>query len=101
MRRQSGDLLAARIQLFQRAEGAFDDGRDVLKSLADAVLGELQDRLLGPAEDLLGFVGVLDGLGDGVLRDVDQPAQQRLVADDANVVLNGGRSGTPSISDER
>ncbi len=62
--------------------------RDVQESLANAVLGELEDRLLGAAEDLFGFVGVLDGFGDGVLRDVDQPAQQRLVADDADVVLN-------------
>ena len=88
MRRQSGDFLAARVQLLQRAERRFDDVGDVQKSLANAVFGELEDRLLGASQDFFGFVGVLDGFGDGVLRDVDQAAQQRLVADDADVVLD-------------
>ncbi len=86
--RQAGDLLAPRVQLLQRAERTLDDGRDVQKALPNAVLRELEDGLLGPAQHLLGFVGVVDGLGNGVLRDVDQPAQQRLVAHDANVVLD-------------
>ena len=33
---------------------------------------------------------MLDGFGDGGLRDVDESAQQRLVAHDANVVLDAG-----------
>ncbi len=61
--------------------------------MPDAVLGELEDGLLGAAQHLLGFVGVVDGFGDGALRDVDEPAQQRLVAHDANVVLDGGPLG--------
>ncbi len=61
---------------------------NVEEALADAVFRELEDGLLGAAQHLLGFVGVLDGLGDGVLRNVDQAAQQRLVADDANVMLD-------------
>ena len=77
-----------REQILQRAERTFDDGRDVQKALPNAVFGELEDGLLGPAQHLLGFVGVVDGFGNGVLGDVDQPAQQRLVAHDANVVLD-------------
>ena len=85
---QAGDFLPARVQFVERAERAFDDGGNVLEALPDAVLRELEDRLLGAVDDLFGFVGMLDGFGDGVLRDVDQPAQQRLVAHDANVVLD-------------
>ena len=88
MRRQSGNFLAARVQLFQRAERTFDDGRNVQEPLSNAVVRELEDGLLGPTQHLFGFVGVLDGLGDSVLRQVDQAAQQRLVAHDAHVVLD-------------
>ena len=93
VRRQAGDFLAARVQLFQRAERSFDDGRDVHESLSNAVLRELEDGLLGASQHLLGFVGMLDGLGDGVLRQVDEAAQQRLVAHDAHVVLDRGPVG--------
>ena len=58
------------------------------KPLSNAVFGELEDGLLGASQNFFGFVGVLDGFGDGVLGDVDQAAQQRLVAHDADVVLD-------------
>jgi hypothetical protein len=74
--RQPGNLLAARVEFLQRAERSSDDGRDIHESLLHAVFGELEDGLLGAAQDLFGFLGVLDGFGDGVLRDVDQAAQQ-------------------------
>ncbi len=59
-----------------------------MNALPNAVLGELEDGLLGASQHLFGFVGVLDGFGNRVLREVDQAAQQRLVANDADVVLD-------------
>ncbi len=70
-----------------------------LKPCPETVLGELEDALLGAIDDLFGFVGVVDGLGDGELRDVDESAQQRLVAHDADVVLDAGAVG--NAVDER
>ena len=96
---EAGDLLAAGVEFVERAEGVLDDRRDVDEALAEAVLGELEDALLGAVDDLFGFVGVVDGFGDGVLRDVDEAAQQRLVAHDADVVLDGGPVG--NAVDER
>ena len=66
---------------------------DVEKPLSNAVFGELEDGLLGASQNFFGFVGVLDGFGDGVLGDVDQAAQQCLVAHDADVVLDAGALG--------
>ena len=76
-----------------------DDGGNVGEALAETVLGELEDALLGAVDDLFGFVGVVDGFGDGVLRDVDEAAQLRLVAHDADVVLDAGALG--NAVDER
>ena len=90
---EAGDLLAAGVERIERAEGVLDDGGDVSKALAETALGELEDALLGAVDDLFGFVGVLDGFGDGVLRDVDEATQLRLVAHDAHVVLDRGALG--------
>ena len=96
---ESGDLLAAGVEFVERAEGVLDDRRNVGEALAETVLGELEDALLGAVDDLFGFVGVVDGFGDGQLRDVDEAAQQRFVTNDADVVLDAGPVG--NAVDER
>ena len=88
MRRQTRDFLRPLVKLVQRSERAADDGRDVHESLSNAVLGEPEDSLLSPPQHLFRFVRMLDRFSDGALRDIDEPAQQRLVAHNADVMLD-------------
>jgi hypothetical protein len=89
VRGQAGDALPALQQGIHRAERVADDLLDALKAFANALLGELEDGGFGIVEDFVGGLGLLAGLGDGGIGHVDQPAQNGLVADDANVMLDG------------
>ena len=90
---EAGDALAALQQGIDRSEGVADDLLDPLKALANALLGELEDGSLGVVEDFVGGLGLLAGLGDGGIGNADQPAQNGLVADDSDVMLDGRAVG--------
>src|SRR5260370_21637670 len=90
---EPGDALAALQQGVDRAKRVADDLLNTLKALANAFLGELKDGGFSVIENFVGRLGLLAGLSDSGVRDVDQPAQDGLVADDSNVMLDGGAIG--------
>jgi hypothetical protein len=55
-------------------------------------LGDREDRALGLVEQDVGLLIGLVGVGQDLVRRVDQAAQRRLLLDDARVVLDVGRS---------
>ena len=90
---EAGDALAALEKRVDGAEGVADDILNALEAFADTLLGEGEDGGFGVVEDLVGGLGLLAGLGDGVIGNADEAAQDRLVADDVNVMLDGGPVG--------
>ena len=66
-----------------------------------ALLRDLEDLLLGDVEQLGGGLPALERLADDRRRDLDEPAQQRLLADDLRVVLDvrRGRHGVDEEAD--
>ena len=79
-----------RLQLFDRGKAALHEIAQRHEPGADAILGDGKDRTLGLVEQqvrlLLGFVGV----GEDLVRRVNQVAERRLLFDDARVVLDVG-----------
>ena len=55
-----------------------------------AVFRQREDGLLGAVQQLIGFLLGLKAFGNDVVGGVDQVPQQRLLLDDASVVLDGG-----------
>jgi len=60
----------------------FDDLLHAQKAATDALFGKLEDRGFGVVDDLFGRITLLAGPYNGGVGGMDQPAQQRLVADD-------------------
>ena len=88
---QAGDASAALEELVEiAAEGLHGDGADVGELLPAALLGEVEDAGFGGVDDLGGGAGLLQGLGDDGVGGVDEAAQHRFVAHDADVVLQRG-----------
>src|SRR5215472_9413298 len=87
------NFLSASIEFVERAEGITDDRRNVGEAFAQSVLGEGEDLLFGKVDDIFGILGVLDSTSDSVLSKGDQATQHRLVAHDANIMLDTGPLG--------
>ncbi len=68
--------------------GVARDLLETLKTLANPLLRELENGGFGVVKNFVGRLGLLAGFGDGRIRHVDQPAQNSLVANDSNVVLD-------------
>ena len=56
------------------------------------VVGDGEDRALGLVEDQVRFLIGLVGVGEDLVRRVDQIPKRRLLLDDARVVLDVGRA---------
>ncbi len=89
MRFEAGDSASTLEESVDGAERILDDRLDVKKSLADALFGKLEDRGLGIVEDIVGGIGLLRSFGNRGIGDMDKPTQDRLVADDLDVVFDG------------
>ena len=85
---QPGDQLLALGELVDGAEALLDDLPDADEALPDAVLGDVEDRLLRAVEDESGLVLRLVGvLGDAVAG-VDQVPEDGLLLDDPAPLLD-------------
>ena len=87
------DQLLARVQLLDGVKAALGEIAERDEAVADFVVGDREDGVLGLVEDdvgvLLGFVGGRDDLVGGE----NQAAEGRLFLDDPRVVLDVGRVG--------
>ena len=87
---QAGDQLLALRELVDGAEALLDDLADADEALADAVLGDVEDRLLRAVEEegglVLRLVGLLRDAGAGV----DQVPEDGLLLDDPAPLLDVG-----------
>src|SRR5207247_1915605 len=80
-------------QGINRAEGVFNDLLHTHEAAANALLGKLEDLRFGVVENVFGKIALLGGAGNGCCGGVNQAAQQRLVTDNLDVVLNAGTIG--------
>src|SRR5262249_29555250 len=85
---QAGDALALLVELVDRPERLFDDLLYALEALAYALLRDLENLRLRRIDDLLGRPFLLVGFLYRAGGRVDEPAQQRLVLDDLDVLLD-------------
>ena len=86
----AGDEPLVLLQLLDRRKAALDQIAQRHETLADAVLGDLEDRLFRPVQDHVRvFLGAV-GLGEDAVGRVDQVPERRLFLDDPRVVLDVG-----------
>ena len=86
----AGDALALAKDFFQALEVGVDDFLHRDETDADTVFGEGEDRRFGAVEDAVGALLAFKGaLLDGV-SGVNQVAKERLLFDDADVMLDVG-----------
>ena len=90
--RHARDQAAVLLQLAERVEAPLHQVGDRDEAGADALVGDLEDALLGAVEDLVGVLGAGVGFLQDVVRAGDQRAQRRLLLDDRRVVLDVGRA---------
>ena len=88
MRGQAGDALATLQQSIHRAERFFDDLLHAHEAAADPLFGKLEDCSFSVIQDFFSGIALIRGARNGGVGGVNQPAQQRLVADDLYVVLD-------------
>ena len=88
MGRQAGDALAALQQGVHRAERFLDDFLHIHETAPNALFGKLKDGGFGFAQDLFRGIALVGGARNRRIGGMHQSAQQRLVADNLNVVLN-------------
>ncbi len=88
MRRQSGNALAALQQSIDRPKRFPDNLLHAHEAAPNALLRKLEDRSLGIAKHFLRRIGLVGRPRNRRIRCMDQPAQQRLVAHNFDVVLN-------------
>ena len=92
---QPGDEVLRLRELVDGAEALLDDLADAHEALADAVLGDVEDRLLGAVEEDGRFLLTLEaGLHDAVAR-VDQVPEDRLLLDDPAPLLDARDARQP------
>ncbi len=90
---QPGDDVLRLGELVDRPEALLDDLPHVDEALPDAALGDVEDRLLRPVEQLRRLVlALVAGLDDAV-PGVDEVAEDRLLLDEAAPVLDAGDAG--------
>ena len=90
---KSGDALAALQQGVDRSERFLDDFLHAHETATDALFRKLEDGGFDVVENFLGGVALVGGAGNRGIGGVDQSAQQRLVANNLDVVLNAGPVG--------
>ena len=93
MRGQAGDALAALQQRIDRAERILDDLLNAQEAAPDALFRELEDGRFGVVENFFGRIGLIGCARNRSVGGVNQPAQQRLVADNLDVMLDAGPVG--------
>ena len=93
VRGESGDALATLQQGIDRPEGFLDDFRYAQKAASNALFRELEDGGFRIVENVFGCFGLLGGACNRGVGGVDQSAQQCLVANDLDVVLDAGPVG--------
>jgi len=89
------------VQIVDRSEGVLDDLIERLEAVGEALLSDLHQLRLGGAQDLERGFALVGGAGNGHGADAHQLAQQALVLDDADVLLDDRRRGKPSVSEAR
>ena len=89
--RHAGDQLLARVQLLDRLEARLRQIAQRHEAVADLVVGDREDRVLGLIEDDVGVLLGLVGRRENLVRREDQAAERRLLLDDPRVVLDVGR----------
>ncbi len=85
---QAGNLAALLVQIVDIPEGVLDDLVERLKAVGEALLADLHQLRFGGAEDFKRGFALVGGAGDGHGADAHQLAQQALVLDDADVLLD-------------
>ena len=88
VRGQSGNALAALQQRIDRSERFLDDFLYAHETAANTFFRELEDGGFGVVKNFLGGVTLIGGAGNGGIGSMDQSAQQSLVANNLDVVLN-------------
>ena len=86
--RDAGDRLAAALQRFDALHRRPEQLLDAREAVARLLLADLEDLRLGFVEQLGRGARALERLGDDRRRDLDQPAEDRLLANDLRVVLD-------------
>ncbi len=92
-RRHAGNRLAAGMERFDALHRRPQQLLEADEALGLARLRDQEDPLLGAVEDLVGEALGLVGLLHDARGGLDQPAEQRLVADDLRVVVDVRRGG--------
>ncbi len=75
-------------EVVDRAEGVADDLGDRSEAALDAVLGDFEQLGLGGVEHVEGVIRLVGGLSDGLGANHDELPEQRLVLDDADVLVD-------------
>ena len=83
-----GAALAALQQRINRAEGFPDDFLHAHEAATDTFFRELKNSGFNVVKNFFGGIALVGGAGNGRIRGVDQSAQQRLVANNLDVVLD-------------
>ena len=91
-RRHAGNQLLARVQLLDGVEARLREIAHRDEAVADVVVGDREDRVLGLIEDDVGLVLGRVGGGQNPVGGKDQAPQRRLLFDDARVMLDVGRT---------
>ena len=90
--RDAGDQLLARVQLLDRVEAGLREVAQRDEAVADLVVGDGEDRVLGLVEDDVGVFLRLVGRREDLVGREDQVPESRLLLDDPRVVLDVGRA---------
>ena len=97
--RYSGDELLVRVQFLDRVEASLREIAQRYEPVADLVVGDCEDRVLGLIENRVGFLFCVVGRGEDLVGRKDQVSERGLFLDDLRVVLDVGR--TRHTVDER
>ena len=88
----AGDQLLARVQLLDRVEAGLREVAQRDEAVADLVVGDGEDRVLGLVEDDVGVLLRLVGRREDLVGREDQVPEGGLLLDDPRVVLDVGRA---------
>ena len=90
--RHAGDELLVRVQLLDRLEARLREVAQRDEAVANLVVRDREDRMLGLVEDEVRVLRALVGRRDDLVRGGDQAPQRRLLLDDPRVVVDVGRA---------